>query len=81
MSNYSSNDYKKIRFTGNGTVTDGILTDSSTGNTYKCYIGISATHNHFNYDRNINIYEIINNNLGNPIKLNDFISGINSKKF
>ena len=81
LSSYNTNDYKKLRFTGNGTVTNGILTDNATGNQYRCYIGIPINHTHYDYDKDVKVYEIIRNNLNNPIKLNDFIVGINSGRF
>ena len=81
VSSYSSKDYKTLRFTGNGIVKNGILTDSDTGIEYPCYIGVPTRHNHYDYSDDVKIYHIEKGSLNDPISLNDFMTGINSGRF
>lgn len=76
----NSSDYKKLRYSGNGTIRNGEVYDPAGVHIGRAYYGVSTNHNHFDYD-NIQLYPYSKHPTanGNGIPLPQFINDANNK--
>lgn len=76
-----SNDYKKIKFNGSCTVTNGLMPNPVGAGTAPVYYGVPIQHKHRDFDKNVKVYDLLQNRIsGKPFSLDDFILGIKNNQ-
>lgn len=76
----NSSDYKKLRYTGNGSIINGEVYDPAGVHIGRAYYGVPTNHNHFDYD-NIQLYPYSKHPAanGSGISLSQFVNDANNK--
>ena len=75
-SRYASRDYKKLRYSGNGTVSNGEIYDSSGNHLGRAYYGLPTSHQHLDYNPNVYQYNRNNWRSGSPKDFNSFVNDV-----
>lgn len=81
QSRVNSTDYKKLRYSGNGTIINGEVYDTSGVHIGRAYYGVTTNHQHLDYNPNVYQYNRNNTLSGTPIDFITFINDIRAGRY